>query len=193
MEANNRDRWLDEALAEFGKAEPRGGLEHRLLANMRAEQRRTSVLRGWAAVAAAAVAVAIFAIWFRNPVEHNPQMQAGVVGNSAPPVAQSGKTPMETRDRTAKIASRIRNPHEQMGRHAHRLENASMPRLEHFPSSRQLSPQEKLLLTYVRETPTTEIVAAAKQLHGLSDLHIDDIVVPALDSERATSESRQIR
>jgi hypothetical protein len=75
MENNERDRkleqWLDEALSEYSAAEPRLGLEQRVLARARAEEQTRAGRRSWwrwmpafAAIAAVLiVAVAVMPYW----------------------------------------------------------------------------------------------------------------------------------
>lgn len=71
MENNERDRkldqWLDEALSQYSAAEPRLGLEQRVLANVAAEEKARSSRRGWwrwmpAFAAIAAVLVVMVAV-----------------------------------------------------------------------------------------------------------------------------------
>lgn len=71
MENNERDRkldqWLDEALSQYGAAEPRLGLEHRVLAHVRAEEQAREGRRSWwrwmpAFAAIAAVLVVMVAV-----------------------------------------------------------------------------------------------------------------------------------
>lgn len=75
MENNERDRkldqWLDEALSEYGAAEPRFGLEQRVLNRVRAEQQRSrkwNVWR-WMPAFAAIAAVIVVAVAVRPVVE----------------------------------------------------------------------------------------------------------------------------
>lgn len=74
MESNERDRkldqWLDEALKQYGAAEPRFGLEQRVLTNIRASEQERPRARWWrwmpafAAIAAVIViGVAVRPLW----------------------------------------------------------------------------------------------------------------------------------
>src|ERR1700752_2908168 len=57
------DRVLDAALAKYAAVEPRAGLDERILANLRAEQTRTSNRAGWRwGLAAAVIAVLVVAL-----------------------------------------------------------------------------------------------------------------------------------
>lgn len=71
MENNERDRkldqWLDEALSQYSAAEPRLGLEQRVLAHVAAEEKTRSSRRGWwrwmpAFAAIAAVLIVMVAV-----------------------------------------------------------------------------------------------------------------------------------
>ena len=61
----NPDQWLDRALAEYGNAEPRPGLETRTIANLRSRLARRPWWRTWyhaAWISAATVAVVLFMV-----------------------------------------------------------------------------------------------------------------------------------
>ena len=83
MENNERDRkldqWLDEALSQYSAAEPRLGMEQRVLAHIRAEQQARASRRNWwrwmpafAAIAAVLVVmVAVRPYWQRTTANQN--------------------------------------------------------------------------------------------------------------------------
>ncbi len=196
MERSNLDRWLNDAVAEFGKAEPRAGLEQRLLAKVHEEQQHMSAQRWRAALAVmGGVAIAVFVVWLAGVATHRRPTPSLVISSSAQRLNQRtpGSMPAQTQNHTAKLVNKMLKQRGQSRTGRRAGENASAPRLDQFPSARGLSHQEELLLMYVRESPKTEIIAAEKQLHEISDLEIKDIVVPALDAENATSESSQSR
>src|SRR5512142_2138113 len=99
MENNERDRkldrWLDEALSEYSTAEPRFGLEQRVLNRIRGEEQRSRKWNFWrwmpalgAIAAVIVVAVAIRPMLTRKtPV---PQMQERI-GTYSSPQQQSAK------------------------------------------------------------------------------------------------------
>jgi hypothetical protein len=82
MENNERDRkldqWLDEALSEYGAAEPRFGLEQRVLnrisAEERARSRKWNVWR-WMPAFAAIAAIVVVAVAVRPMLEKKPPVQ----------------------------------------------------------------------------------------------------------------------
>src|SRR5579864_2075919 len=84
-EQDQLDRMLDAALAKYAVAEPRAGLEERVLANLRAEQARDAdhAWARWSAIAVvAAVVVVMLALTLRS------------VRPSHPVVASHPSTPM---------------------------------------------------------------------------------------------------
>jgi hypothetical protein len=56
------DEWLDDALAGYSKADPRPGLEQRITANLRAEDRAPARRRWWMFLTPAAAGLAVLAI-----------------------------------------------------------------------------------------------------------------------------------
>lgn len=190
MELQNFDRWLDGTLAELGEAEPRRGLESRVLANLRAEQTQMRTRRFRGALAIATATVVICVLWLGGLGVHNQQTQ---LTNSDRAVI-APIVPIPTQSDAPKPANR-RPSHNRRAERTQRKANQqeSTPRLDQFPSPRHLSPQEGMLITYLREAPRTEIIAAEKQAHEISDLRINNIAVPALDSENANSQSSQTR
>jgi hypothetical protein len=76
------EQWLDDALAHYSAAEPRAGLESRILANLEAHvwQRR----RRWVLAVAASAAVVVFAMLIAN-VRGSRQDIPNNVARQAPP------------------------------------------------------------------------------------------------------------
>jgi hypothetical protein len=159
MEDKDRfvDELLDSALAQQRRAEPRAGLEGRILERVRAARSvRASSRKRWIvepALAAASV-VLIGAIYVvRRP--HSPPVQTPPNSNavSAPAPAEtltasSGATPnADTSPRVAEAKRTVR--HER--KPARRVQEHHWP--SQFPTPAPLSPEEKALVRYVRETP----------------------------------------
>jgi hypothetical protein len=164
MKVSDRDRlddWLDKALRQYGNAEPRLGLESRILASMEAARESAVLGRpfGWlfAAASLAVVLIAIFlGIWHRTLAA--PQRVAGqqTAGNVA---TQSGlKTIPTARPRHTGTELPLRRQ-----THLARAELAREPRLEQFPSPRPLSEQELLLTRYAKRFPTEARLIAQEQ------------------------------
>jgi hypothetical protein len=159
------DEMLDSLLASYSSVEPRPGLETRILANVRDVEQRKPARPWWrfkglwaaAAVAAAIIVVGLFIGGRQNvkqppivvkttptPVQpHAPQPE--------PPEVVTG-TPEHHRPRAA-VTPAVESTH---------LESASVPlgrRPEIFPTPTPLSEQEKLMFTYLANTPKEEVVA----------------------------------
>jgi hypothetical protein len=147
-EDNNQaaETWLDDRLKQYGEAEPRPGLENRVLANLHAEQARLSLRPWWWRPVAAAVTIVTLAIGGfllrRRP--------AGVT------ISNPGAVAVGNREPERPVAPAVR-PHTEPKRPdrsqpgspiAH---SSSVPRLEQFPAPAPLSEQEEMLARYVRE------------------------------------------
>lgn len=153
------DEILDSLLANYSSAEPRPGLETRILANLREAEKKAP--QGWwnfkwiwAGAVAAAIIVAAVLINGRHRVE--PPTNAVVETN--PPAPQTTIQPYAptVRQETAKI---------------HRHKPSTVPAIQQnatlalkdrpavFPTPTPISEQEKLLLSYVASTPREEMIA----------------------------------
>lgn len=169
MNPNNQekdvDQLLDAVLAQYGKAEPRAGLETRVLANLRAERDRIASRHRWwwAGIAVATAAIAV-AVWLghgdgaRTPgispstvARHENRERAdhpAVHPDPQPRVTQQAKEAVHRRP----IRPEVHNP--QAGEAA---------KLEQFPAPAELSDQEKLLARYVQEFPQRAALIARAQ------------------------------
>ena len=142
------ERWLDAALRQYGEAEPRPGLESRILANLQAEQAR-SAMRAWWWRPVAAFAMVVVLAAGTLFVRRKPDVPATAIATqpsvatgdtqTEPPVASSIR-------RHAVLKSPVRAPVSK-----HISHPSSVPRLEQFPAPAPLSEQEEMLAQYVRE------------------------------------------
>jgi hypothetical protein len=154
------DELLDSALAQYSSAEPRPGLETRILANVReAGATAASPQRSWRwlwAGAMAAVAVSLIVLLAgrhsqvagpANNLVHAPQAPAQV---PQPVESTASVTPSDTPKHRRKMP-------------APPLPETVALTLEHrpavFPTPTGLSEQEKLLLSYYARTPREELIA----------------------------------
>lgn len=132
---------LDTALASYSNAEPRFGLEKRVMANLRAERERVPARLWWrwpsVVWALFAIVLAISAEWrLSKPARHDmagPVKLATATPHVFPPVP--GLLERRTHG-SARTKLRTRGP-------------LNLPRLEQFPSPQPLSEQEKVLADYV--------------------------------------------
>lgn len=154
------DEMLDSLLAAYSSAEPRPGLETRILANLRDAESREAKSAAWnlkwlwtgmaAAVALIITAVALIGgkhrvvtpptvVQTQQPARSQPEVQ-----RSAP--ARAGNVPRPRAPRAAPVVS----------------VNTTLAlnrRPQVFPTPTPLSGQEQLLLRYVAGTPREEVVA----------------------------------
>lgn len=160
-----RDEWLDKALQQYGDAEPRPGLETRIMASLANERSRVSA-RWWWGLAFAGCLTTILALWLghldvlqgKRPIalDRRPEtMHVGPVQERlrGSTQAESGGGFSTIRKRTNHVIARNSNV---------------SPRLEQFPSQRPLSEQERLLKQYAERYPQ-EAVLVAKEQQKFSD------------------------
>jgi hypothetical protein len=171
------NRMLDIALAKYAMAEPRTGLEDRILANIRAEQARAAEHAWWRpgiwrwGLAAAIAAIVVAAVGVTLNLEKPPQP---LVKN--PPSVPARQN--ETQEQETQAARRNEAPpkHE-LARHAitHSIQPKTVaeayPKLDRFPSPQPLSEQEKLLLEYVKQHPEEALLAAKTQQEFDAEIH----------------------
>ena len=168
------ERWIDDAVSQYGKAEPRPGLEGRVLARL-AEARQESSpappwwsMRWWSALAFSAAAIlALVMVWQqrRGPahIPANPVAKIATTPRTEEHAAGS-KRPLEENTKSAR-ESRVRAVAQNRANH-HALAVAATqnaPKLERFPAPQPLSEQEQLLARYVQEFPRKAALMARAQ------------------------------
>jgi hypothetical protein len=186
------DRWLDTTLAEFGRTEPRAGLEGRVWASLQAERNRLAVRRRWwwaAGVATAAVALAI--LWMGGIGSHKELATDSTVAHqksaetSLPPVRQPSATQKK----------QIANP--ALGeRRARKMPIARAPRLAQFPASRAMSRDERGLMQVLQSSASRTLLINPDDERALRDLQISNLETPELevtDLRVSTKEERKTR
>jgi hypothetical protein len=151
------EQWLDSALGQYGKAEPRTGLESRVLATLQVERNRiTSRRRWWWAMGAAAAAVAIVAVvWVGE--NGSTKNAAGVAQSSMPTHHEDVQSsiepgPVQQAVHPAKQVAQRRPAHQP----SRELAVAATPKLDQFPSRRNMSERELLLARRLNEQSSEE-------------------------------------
>lgn len=152
------DEMMDSLLANYSSAEPRLGLETRILANLREAGKEAT--HGWwnfkwlwAGMVTAAIIVAAMMINGR----HRIAPPANVVVRTSQPAPQEGIQPHAPAVRNEAVRISPRKPLAPT-----RPQNAALALNERpavFPTPTPLSEQEKLLLSYLAGTPREEVIA----------------------------------
>ena len=160
------DRWFDSALQQYGRAEPRTGLEARILANLESSEQAGAGRRSrWALVPVAATASIAVALWVGIGTQHSTKQ----------PIAASSSTgnPKSTAARENHPAAAVPRT---VAHHAdkHVLKRttkvAKEPKLEQFPSPRPLTEQERFLKQYVEKFPDEAMLIAKVQTERQKEL-----------------------
>jgi hypothetical protein len=182
MNSEERDRFaeklLEAALARYRRAEPLQGIEDRLLARLESAQGRSGVrilLLSWArgprgrrlpAVEACLALLLALGAAFYLARNHRSVSQSSRVRLRTPMVqtANSGRPGPESRVKErarAEIPSRLtRRATRAKRQHPDgQAQPWNGPRREQFPSPEPLTEQEKLLLSYLRETPAPRAIS----------------------------------
>ncbi|HEU5453107.1 MAG TPA: hypothetical protein VFU76_14025 [Terriglobales bacterium] len=153
------DDLLDRGLREYSQAEPRPGLEDRILANLRTQPEPRPRWRIWIpALAAAAAIIVIVALALRPHEQTAPSATAK--GENGPRATSRATvaTAMPPREKTAPHVSTKHAPVVAHQRRARTVQVAStgqpsLPRQQTFPAPAPLTEQEKLVMALLRHAP----------------------------------------
>ncbi len=175
-ERDELDRALDAALAKYAAAEPRAGLEERVLANLRAERSRTlgRAWWRWSAMAAVAAIVIVTVTLAWRSERTSPKVA------THPAFTNGGQTRATTQVATTGVRKRAhRRAAGTMQRtaalHAESSEMAGNPKLEQFPAPRPLSEQEELLQAYIARYPEQAVLVAKARTEELRQEQLEEI------------------
>jgi len=180
---------LDAALTDYRSAEPRPGLEQRILASVRARCQR-ALWVGWAwRLGAAAAVLAIAVAVYRIDSHHRPALTPRIAEIRepaapeviSPPVTATPLGPSRTSRRSTRRSMGPWNP--SAGREGRVAR--SEPRKDVFPTPRPVTEQEQLLLRFIQEAPTPALLAVIEEGQGLRPLEIKELNVPPLNADKA--------
>jgi hypothetical protein len=153
------DEMLDSLLANYSAAEPRPGLETRILANLR-ERPEKETVQGWwnfkwiwAGMVTAAIIIAAVLMSVRRPIEP----PANVIVKNNQPAAQpqiQPHAPIAPKE-TARVYWRKPRATKQPQDAALALNK----RPANFPTPTPLSEQERMMFTYLANTPKEIVIA----------------------------------
>ncbi|MGA8301013.1 MAG: hypothetical protein WCB53_03025 [Terriglobales bacterium] len=182
------DRWLDDALAVYAKAEPRAGLEGRVLAQLQAEREdaersRVALRRGWwlALRVVTATGLAVIAVWVwqsgrdarqhvtakKSATSQKETVRETVQGVSDSPSAVSPVTVQRGSGRLAETHPPVLATKHRAIRPRSNQALAAAPKLDQFPSPRPLSEQEQILMSYVARYPESAALVAQARTEEL--------------------------
>jgi hypothetical protein len=186
MNPNDKDRFaeelLDASLRRYRIEEPRPGLEARILANLRAnEQAVRPKVWVWALVASAAMLT--IAVVFLH-LSSRLASRTATVSPAPQAVAPKGETPK---------AVAVAPPVARVPRKPSQRPQPATPRRhrpEQFPTPSPLTPQEKLLLRYVRGIPPSG-PRELEDLGGAQDLKLSELFIPDLDVDEPLGTTRE--
>lgn len=166
---NQMDEMLDSLLATYSSAEPRPGLETKILANLRDAERQQGARPSWTLKwlwAGAAIAVAIVVAAALLVGHRNDKAPVVVQKSPAPVQPQSLQMQHNTPQIMPEIAThpRERRPHGATAPPAVQDSGLALgQRPANFPTPNPLSEQERLMLTYLANTPHEEIIAQTQR------------------------------
>jgi len=172
MKAKHNEReveqWLDAALAQFSNAEPRSGLEGRVLAHLRKEKDhlekdRLAALRRWtwAAGTITVAAVLLIVMWVRLRDTRNDPSRTAATPTTHREEAATSRPASHQSPVTEHTQAVVRSPRRQLTSAV--ATHAKEPKLDQFPSPVPLNDQENRLALYVREFPERAALVARAQ------------------------------
>ena len=177
MESENKhdlDQWLSRALHEHGNAEPRIGLQNRILANLAAERGSVAARRRWwwTLGMAATTAAVVMVLWFPH-ISNNRSKKHNFASNVT---STSQQTSEEKAHHVSLEPLPKRALHRQtLPRVAQVMELAESPKLSQFPAPQPLSEQERLLASYVRDFPQEAAMIAQAQARAEAERQLEEL------------------
>jgi hypothetical protein len=164
------DQLIDSALSTY--AEPRAGLEARVLANLTAQPTRRPWLPWAISLPIAACIVLMLMLYPRHNRIEEPVHQA-----QQSPAPHTQAAPENSIAQAAQLPAHHPQPRVIVA-HATRTASAPLPKLDTFPGARPLSPQEQALVHFITHAPPSEIQAIQKSAAQQDEpLHIAEIVI----------------
>jgi hypothetical protein len=181
------DRELDAALAKYSAAEPRAGLEGRVLAHLQAQREHVSTgswLR-WSFVSAAlALGAILLAVGLAWRIDRAPKpATASRSTTTSPAIARSGQpNAREEAGLNGKekndLAQSFRSVKKNVTHRARPIAIANAhPKLDQFPSPQALSEQEKILASYVEKYPERAGLLARARTEELRQDQLEEMQV----------------
>jgi len=180
------DRWLDVALRERANAEPRSGLEERVLARLAAHPPRRAFASWQAWVAAAAIFVIVLTLALLYPrrqqqvtsgKQHSPQPGTQANKLTQPPVTSR-------RDAACCVSTRGLAKNMQrsaIGRPAIRTQPEALPKLATFPAPRPETREEHMLARLAARQGSYDLANASPDIVPLKDLSVPELKIEPME------------
>lgn len=166
------DRLLDSLLAQYSAAQPRPGLQTRVLAQIveSREQTQAAPSRLWwlmagAGIAASAIAVVVAMLVFQTGQRHHPALPLADNAHTEQRLQPSNavRVPPTTAAANRPFAPGHTVAAKRMGKKNHHFQILAVSqRPAIFPTPVPLTEQERLMFSYVENTPQSEVVAQIK-------------------------------
>ena len=170
------DELLERGLREYSQVEPRGGLEERVMANLRTQPAPRPWWRMWVPALAAAAVLAMVAAVALRPAKQ--ETQVGRAPETGPRLTASRTGPRANTGKQAQIAAPPKRPlaanrhkeelapaGQQQGEGSRAQVAVQQPRQAVFPSPVPLTEQERLVLALLQQAPH-EVEKVAKEQEG---------------------------
>lgn len=169
------DELLDKALANYSQAEPRLGLEGRVLARLEEENNsRARVWWKWSWVPAAAALLIAGGLYLARPKAQPPAVPVAVA-KPAQPVITARSAPPPVAEHAKSAVPRGQRTLPQL--------TAAAAKQPQFPAPQPLSEQDRLLLAYVRLHPQAAAQQARAAAQPLAEIKIDPLEIPPLNPD----------
>jgi hypothetical protein len=164
---NAFNRQLDAALAKLAVAEPRAGLEERILVNLRTAPVRSPQIAWWMwpVFAAAVIVMTIGASLLWKPITPVNNMQTRTAPVMKPEAPQHTEV-AEAKNAAANSTQPTSIPSSRIEQHVLRKQatvTVKPPKLDQFPSPEPLSKEELALVKYVKQFPQDATLIAQAQ------------------------------
>jgi len=197
MDAENRkpesrdlDRWLDVALRERANAEPRSGLEERVLARLAIQSPKQQFVwwQMWAAAAAIFVIALTLSLLYprrqnqvanQQPQRISPERKT----SSNEPTVEKRQRPTQSavasgRDRACCPPKRMLAKSTQRAVHS---EPERLPKLASFPAPHPETRQERLLAMLASQSDITDIASSLREAAPLKEISIPELRVEPME------------
>jgi len=187
------ERWMDEALKQYGRAEAGPGFESRVLARVR---ERGSALRSrqwlaWGFSVAVLATVVLAAIWIAykpSLTRHQAQSRSGAATTRA---ANQPSQPMLPAGAARTASARRDTPLATAGKRSIAEPRATESvKLDQFPSPAPLSEQEQMLARYVSQHRQQAVMVARAQTDWLDQERREEQGPKMSNQDSVTDEKR---